>query len=107
MEIKNTLIKLADPYRAKAEQNAETVRAQRGAAEGAAPAAAQGDRVSLSSEARLATAALSAAQSAPDIRRQKIENVKERIESGEYTIDPKNIAGKLLRDDSLLAGTLK
>ncbi len=108
MEIKNSLLKNTDLYRSKldsAQETAASVRTREsGVAEQTAP---QGDRVSLSPEARLHTAAFASANSAPDVRQDKVDAVKERIASGEYAVDSKSIAQKLLNTDALLAGTLK
>lgn len=109
MEIKNSLLKQVDPYRAKLDSNesAATQRARTaGGQEGNAPSAAKGDRVTLSSSALLHTAAHGAAGNAPEVRQEKVDAIKERIAAGEYHIDAKKIAEKLVRSEALLAGTL-
>lgn len=58
-----------------------------------------GDRVSLSSEAKLRTEAHRAAQDAPDIRREKVEALKAQIAAGEYEIDSRKIAENLVKED--------
>lgn len=110
MEIKNSLLKNIDPYRAKldSEESAATGRVRSpGGQEGTSPAAPKGDRVTLSSSALLHTAAHSAAGSAPEVRQEKVDAIKERIAAGEYHIDAKKIAEKLVQNEALLAGTLK
>lgn len=58
-------------------------------------AAEGGDRVSLSTSA-LKSVVVEAAQSAPDIRQDKVDAIKARLNSGEYQIDSNDIALKLL-----------
>ena len=103
MEIKNTLQKLADPYRTQIENTPREGRANTQAAE----AQPKGDRVSLSPEALLRTEAYSAAMNAPDVRAAKVNDIKERVASGEYKVDAKNIAAKLLQSETDLAGAVK
>ncbi|MDL2316516.1 flagellar biosynthesis anti-sigma factor FlgM [Desulfovibrio sp. OttesenSCG-928-A18] len=111
MEIKNSLLKNLDPYRTQQQKASET--AQAGAAakgtgtqKNAETPGPRGDRVTLSSSALLHTAARSAVSATPELRQEKVDAVKERLASGEYSIDAKNIAEKLLRDEAFLAGTL-
>ncbi len=99
MEIK------VDPYRAQQfERNAETREAGKAAnAQGQAQTqatAAQADRVSLSPEARLQAAAMQAASNAPDMRADKVAELKAKVESGEYRPDSRNIAAKLLQEEA-------
>lgn len=106
MEIKNSLLKNVDPYRATLDAKAEAVSQRaRGQGENAAQPPA-GDRVSLSSEALLQSAAREAASAAPDIRQDKVEAIKQRVDGGEYPVDARRIAEKLVRSEGLLAGTL-
>lgn len=106
MEIKNALLKQFDPYRSKIDGKNDAASAHpRGSGE-ASQASAQGDRVSLSSSALLHTVAHTAASKAPEVRQEKIDSIKERLSAGEYAIDSKDIAKKLLESDALLASTL-
>jgi len=57
------------------------------------------DRVVLSSEARLRGAALQTATDAPDVRRQKVDDLKRQIKDGTYSPDLKKAAANLIRDD--------
>ncbi len=62
------------------------------------------DRVVLSSEARLRGTALQTAKEAPDVRREKVEDLKRRVKDGTYQPDLKKAAANLIRDDlNLLA----
>ncbi len=102
MEIKNTLARVVDPYaQARIEGNEKDARKETAKA---APAA--GDRISLSPEALLRTAAHSAVTQAPDVRREKVDAIKEKVVSGQYTVDSKNIAAKLLADEGALAKSI-
>ena len=106
MEIKNSLVRNLDPYQAKVDK--EAVEREIGRAKSAAqpPAPAQGDRISLSDSARLHTAAHTEAAHAPDVRREMVDAIKQRVDSGEYTVDARKVAEKLVQDELLLAGTL-
>ena len=57
------------------------------------------DRVVLSSEARLRGAALQTAKEAPDVRREKVEKLKQQVKDGTYRPDVKKAAANLIRDD--------
>ncbi|MDR1685687.1 MAG: flagellar biosynthesis anti-sigma factor FlgM [Desulfovibrio sp.] len=110
MEIKNSLLHNADPYRLDLDQTARSAQAallqeKRGGA-GEAASRAEGDRVSLSPAALLHTAAHAEAGKAPDIRREKVEALKARVESGAYVPDSRKIAEGLLKDEAFLAGAL-
>ena len=107
MEIKNSLLRNIEPYRPNVEPG--TVDAAAGRAPGAAhnPIPAQGDRISLSPEARLHTAAHAAAGNAPEVRRELVDALKARVDSGEYTVDAGKVAEKLVQSEMLLARTLR
>lgn len=96
MEIKNLLNKLGyDPARIeKTEADAAKARKDKAAAK-----AKGGDKVSLSDEARLRTEAFQEAQSAPEVRREKVEAIKAKVAAGEYEIDNQKIAENLVKDD--------
>ena len=98
MEIK-TYLKQLDPYRTQLEK-AETgkANARKGSAqpERAAP---QGDRISLSVEGKLRTEAYAAAQAAPDVRQEKVDTLRERVNNGSYTVDSLKVAEKLVKEE--------
>jgi negative regulator of flagellin synthesis FlgM len=52
--------------------------------------------VSLSSRSRELHGALEAAKAAPDVRDEKVAEVRRRLESGTYVIDPTRIARGIL-----------
>lgn len=111
MEIKNSMLSKLDPYRTKLDPKAEAASAQKARASGAdaqgTQQAATGDRVSLSSAARLHTAAHAEAANAPEVRQAKVDSIKERIASGSYTPDAKNIARKLVESEADFVNALK
>ena len=84
-------------------ENAPNAASRTGKAKEADPEA-RGDRVSLSSDARLRTQALSAAQAAPDVRQERIDALKAQVDSGAYVVDSKKVAAKLLREDAEFFG---
>jgi negative regulator of flagellin synthesis FlgM len=57
------------------------------------------DRVVLSSEARLRGAALQTAKEAPDVRREKVDELKRKVKDGTYRPDLKKAAANLICDD--------
>ena len=96
MEIRN-LLKGVDPYQAKLEKaERDSGRAGRSSA---GSASSKGDRVSVSNTARLHTEAMRAANEAPDVRREKVEALKAKVEAGEYTIDPHKVAAKIIEEE--------
>jgi negative regulator of flagellin synthesis FlgM len=108
MEILNSMFAKLDPYRTRLESRKESAATGRGEAAGTAAAQTPGgDRVSLSAIARLFTAAHAEAGKAPDVRQEKVDDIKERIASGEYAPAPEQIAEKLLRSEAFLAGSLR
>lgn len=100
MEIKNNLNPL-DPYnQTKLTSTTQTNQAvNRTAANTSAPARESGDRVSLSPEGKLRTEAFTAAMGAPDVRAEKVAGLKARVQSGEYQVDSKAVATKLLQEE--------
>ncbi len=106
MKINNPLSGRLNPYGVQAER-LENNKTNENAAAEAAATAPKGDRISLSPEARLRTEALNTALAAPDVRQAKVDAIREKIEDGTYTIDSKNIAGKMLQEGALLGQTLE
>lgn len=98
MEIKNNISNL-DPYNRTGLTNAAGQAAARGTVPAQPSAGETGDRVSLSPEAKLRTEALTTAMNTPEVRQAKVDAIKARVESGEYTVDSKAVAAKLLREE--------
>jgi len=57
------------------------------------------DRVVLSSEARLMGTATQTAKEAPDVRRERVDELKRKVKDGTYKPDLKKAAANLIRDD--------
>jgi flagellar biosynthesis anti-sigma factor FlgM len=57
---------------------------------------AQDDRVSLSNASREMQAAKDAVAASPDVRQDKVDALKEAVESDNYKIDPGQIAEKMI-----------
>lgn len=53
------------------------------------------DSVALSADARLLAKARAAADSAPELENERLAQIRQRIESGDYTIQVEEIARKL------------
>lgn len=60
------------------------------------------DRVNMSNEALLLTEALRGAQNAPDIREDKVAELKAAIEGGTYNINARLIAERLASEETSL-----
>ncbi len=56
------------------------------------------DRVDISGKGKEIADLMATIQQMPDVRNDKVKAVKEAIESGNYHIDTKNIAQKLLEE---------
>ncbi|MDR2054899.1 MAG: flagellar biosynthesis anti-sigma factor FlgM [Desulfovibrio sp.] len=98
MEIQNAKTALFDPYAATLEKNAETL--ARASAERADSGASQGgDRVSVSQDALLMTEARRTAQNAPDVRADKVEELRSQIANGTYKPDSRLVAESLIREE--------
>ena len=99
MEIKNNSL---ETYRSRMEGADAAFRSREAgtARAGSAPASvSHGDRVSVSRDAMLRTEAFSVAMSASDIRREKVDSIKEELASGRYKIDNRRIAGRLVQSE--------
>jgi flagellar biosynthesis anti-sigma factor FlgM len=105
MEIKNALLRNFDPYQAKVDKEAADVVAEQVKSATQNPVPAQ-DRISLSAAARLHTAAHAEAVNAPEVRREIVDLLKQRVDSGEYMVDSGKVAEKLLQSEARLARTL-
>ncbi|GHV51178.1 hypothetical protein FACS1894168_3210 [Deltaproteobacteria bacterium] len=99
MEIKNT-INPYNPYNRINRAGISSKTTHSGTERGkAAPQEESGDSVVLSPEGKLRTAAFTAAMNTPEVRMEKVAKLKEKVESGEYTPDSKDIATKLLKEN--------
>ncbi|PIQ96525.1 MAG: flagellar biosynthesis anti-sigma factor FlgM [Nitrospinae bacterium CG11_big_fil_rev_8_21_14_0_20_56_8] len=56
------------------------------------------ENVNVSSQAKDIQAALQAARSAPDIRVEKVERIKQLIAQGKFHVDSRDLAEKILKD---------
>lgn len=95
MHIKN-LVGQTNPYTSNKVQGQERGDAK---AQQTAQNMAKGDSVSLSGEAKLQSAAFSAASQAPDTRAEKVRNLKEQVRNGTYQPDIRKAARNLVRDE--------
>jgi negative regulator of flagellin synthesis FlgM len=71
-------------------------------AEGAAESgAASGARADISARAREFSKAREVAASAPDVREEKIAELKRRVASGDYQVNAEAVADRMLREHAL------
>jgi negative regulator of flagellin synthesis FlgM len=78
-----------DSQRVQQNQNAQDPAAQR-----------TGDTVALSSEARLLATSMGTANTSPDVRADRVRELKEQVQSGTYKPDIRKAAANLLRDET-------
>lgn len=88
LQVKHAQAARVDTGAAAPKDAAKAAKAQ----EGAGPAAT----VSLSSRGREIQSAMAQANAAPDVRADKVAEVKSRLQSGTYVIDPTRIARGIL-----------
>ncbi len=60
-------------------------------------AATQGEQVTVSVAGKTMLAAMGAVKNAPDVRTERIEKLKRDIQEGNYQVDSKKVADKMLR----------
>lgn len=98
MVIKNIAGEM-NPYANQKVKTQRQVDTQQRAQESVKTSGEAADRVVLSSEARLRGAALQTANEAPDVRREKVDRLKQQVKDGTYQPDLKKAAANLIRDD--------
>lgn len=62
-------------------------------------ASPRSDSVRISREGRLFARALREAQESPEVRRARVNEIKEQVESGTYVIDTRKTAAKIVEED--------
>lgn len=99
MEIKNVINRL-DRYVNQTDLNradrVQNLQRDAGTAQASTGVKTGGDTISFSSNA-LRTVTTQAAQQAPDVRQDKVDAIKARVDSGNYTINSRDIATKVLQ----------
>lgn len=101
MEIKNVLSGLGQYDKARLEKSSDV---QKGKKESNVAEVKQGDRANISDEGLLRAEAHKSASGAPDVRKDKVAELKAKIAAGEYEMDSRKIAEKMVRDDLDLLG---
>ncbi|MFP4316540.1 MAG: flagellar biosynthesis anti-sigma factor FlgM [Desulfovibrionales bacterium] len=61
--------------------------------------AAEGDQISLSQQGRELARAAEEAKKSDGVRTERVEELKRRIDAGDYTPDSREIAGKMIQND--------
>ncbi len=67
-------------------------------------AAAQGDKVQLSDDAKMMAQARGVANETPDVRAEKVAALRDQVQNGTYQIDNKKVAEGILKEDMGLFG---
>ena len=98
MDINGLNNQMIKTYRPRTEQ-AEDAAAKTGKAREAHPGG-EGDTLQLSHEAKLRTAARSAAMQAGDMRQERVDALKTQVADGTYPINNEKIAVRLLQEEA-------
>lgn len=61
-------------------------------------------KTEISSKAKEAAKAKEVATNAPDVREEKIQELRRRIAEGKYKVDPEAVADKIVQDHAALPG---
>jgi negative regulator of flagellin synthesis FlgM len=80
----------------KAQESTSAKKAEKAAAAGAATEGSA--KTDISAKAREFAKAKEVAGSAPDVREEKIAELKRRIQSGAYSVDPNAISDRMVND---------
>lgn len=87
----------------RTDRAAQTKPAVKTAAEKAAARASGDAKTEISPKAKEMATAKAAATSAPDVREEKIAELRRRIAEGKYKVDPQAVADRMV-DDHLAVG---
>ena len=98
MDIKSLNNQMVNGYRPQMERTEDAT--DKAAKAGAARPGSEGDTLRLSDEAKLHTAARSAAMQAGDMRQERVDALKAQVADGTYVIDNEKIAAKLLQEET-------
>jgi negative regulator of flagellin synthesis FlgM len=94
--ITNITSKYDSAYLKEATQNKRSEMPTQAATGGSKTDAATGDKVSLSEASRDFALAQQAVAAAPDARAEKVAQVKQAIEAGDYRVNPQKVAEKMI-----------
>ena len=97
-------VQQSDSYQKALEKTEHSPSSAARNAKGNQAPAPHGDRISLSSGARLYTQAFSSALAAPDVRQEKVDTLKTQVEDGSYVVNSRHVAQKLLQEEKELFG---
>lgn len=106
MQINKDISTELDPYgKAALNKTAHDRAAQQ--SQDASGAGKSFDTVKVSDEGKLRTDVYRQAMSAPDVRQERVDRLKNEVASGTYQINSRDIADKLLREDAAIFGSLE
>jgi flagellar biosynthesis anti-sigma factor FlgM len=91
MEIHDKAVVDLSPYLKKVEKRPVNNEGKRPAGQGA-------DEVSLSDKAREIARIREALGEAPDMRLDKVADIKRRVDDGSYSVDPRKVADCIIKD---------
>jgi negative regulator of flagellin synthesis FlgM len=84
-----------------AKQNGKTAKAQQNKSAAVDPGAVKSD---ISSRGREAARAKAIANAAPDVREEKIAELKQKIAAGKYRVNPEAIADRMVDEHLAMSG---
>ena len=86
-----------DPTLRQVKGSEKTAKAKTGRAKGGAEGA-EGDKVQLSNRSKEFAKASAVVESSPEIRTEKVDSLKAKVDSGEYKIDADQVAQKMVEE---------
>lgn len=101
MDIKN-ILSGSGPYAQSKVDRGETsgaAEAAKAKARAKIEASSSGDRVSVSADAKLVAEAAREALESPDVRVDRVESLRQQVQSGNYKPNARQIAAKMVEND--------
>jgi negative regulator of flagellin synthesis FlgM len=83
----------------KGEGSESSARAEKAKGRESSRTSSAGDRVSVSSDAKLVAEAAKAAQDGPGVRADRVEELRAQVQAGTYSPDPRRIAQKMVDNE--------
>ena len=99
MKIYNAYTEAANTLGRTKAARAEASSDKPGRSDKSAAAPSKGDSVRLSGQGKLIATTFAKAVQSPEVRRMKVTELKEKVDSGEYVVDSKKTAEKLVKED--------
>jgi negative regulator of flagellin synthesis FlgM len=100
----NNPVQGAEVSNAAKTERAQKAQAKRGAQQAGGAAAAEGAKAQISTKGKEFARAKEVATSAPDVREERIAELKRRIAAGKYQVDANAVADRMVDEHLKTAG---